>query len=277
MRKVQSFFQTYFKTALFSVAIGSSFTAQGAMPKVDIQNFSANYTSPRGDAQASNFSFEVNGDVFDFGKNPQFDFYQQGGEFVLRSENAGGHQELRLDTLPQAVYDWRELSVEDIDFNSNSSSLNLNSKRIDYVTNDGQNGYISSIELVCESAKAHSKENNGDETIDSILDLCLNQKMSFYLPFIGGVSVNNINVWANSNTLEFSLKNKVWIKGNGAIFFDKDTQQVRIRVDKAKTGFLNITGKFFREIKAMENDFLKVERPWITIDLPQEIPSVMAY
>lgn len=89
--------------------------------------------------------------------------------------------------------------------------------------------------------------------------------------------MNNINVWANSNTLEFSLKNKVWIKGNGAIFFDKDTQQVRIRVDKAKTGFLNITGKFFREIKAMENDFLKVERPWITIDLPQEIPSVMAY
>jgi PhoPQ-activated pathogenicity-related protein len=99
--------------------------------------------------------------------------------------------------------------------------------------------------------------------------MCINQKITFYLPFLKGLSINNLNIWGTNNKLNFSFKNTVWIKGYGALFYDQANNLIKVRIDKAKTGFINVTGKVFAELKAQENDFITVNRPWVEIQLPK--------
>lgn len=230
--------------------------ALAQLPNLKVDNFSADYRSPAGSARADGIVYED----YDFGSGPRFEVYQQAGEFVLRQEDANG-EEYRLDSLPALVYDWEALSVERVDLSLSERSFEINSKRVEYISHDGTQGYVSGLDVKCESLSKN-------EILDSFLEMCLNQKMSFYLPFIDGVSVNNVNIWTNNNSLQFSLKNGVWIKGYGKIFHEARDKLVRIRVDKAKAGFFNVTAKFFSEIKEFESETVSVERPWIEIKLP---------
>tara|TARA_B100001971_G_C18268046_1_gene596600 strand:- start:33062 stop:33775 length:714 start_codon:yes stop_codon:yes gene_type:complete len=220
------------------------------IPNVKIENFKADYTSPSGQGSADTFLY----DNEDYGKN--FSVELQSGSLILNTENG----DFSLDSLPAQVSEWKNLKVEKVDLNASDKSISLRSERIEYTNGEDKDGYISGISLDCEL--------NQKTMLDSALDMCLNKKMTFYLPFVGGMSINNINIWTDNNKLNFSLKNGVWIKGYGGIFYDEDQRKIRIRIDKAKTGFINVTGKVFSELKAMENEFVSVNRPWVEISLP---------
>ena len=241
---------------IFTLMASGIFVAQAAfaqLPTLQVENFSASYNSPEGHARADVFVYEQT----DFGSPVDFEFYQQAGEFVLSSSE----EEFRVGGLPQEVYDWKSVELERVDISSSADKFTFDSKRIDYVTHEGERGSISQVQLDCESA-------GKSDVADSFLQLCLNQKMYFYIPFISAAPVDNINIWANKNVLRFSLKNGVWIKGDGAIFYDEDQKLVRIRIDKAKAGFLNVTGKLFAELKKLEGETMTVKRPWIEIPIP---------
>lgn len=227
-----------------------SMGAFAQIPTINVENFKANYVQPRGEASADTFIFEGE----DYGKSFELDI--QAGGLILTTE----YEQFRLDGLPAQVSEWKNLTVNKIDLKTNENSIFLRSDRIEYKDSKDKEGYVSSIKVDCETTSK--------SVIDSALDMCLNNKMTFYVPFIGGVSLNNINIWTNNNKLNFSLKNGVWIKGNGAVFYEEAKKLIRVRIDKAKTGFINVTGRVFGELKALENDFIKVNRPWVEISLP---------
>lgn len=231
---------------LFSLFISYGY---GAIPEINVENFKANYLAPSGDASADTFIYEG----MNYGNNLSIEI--QAGELVLNADN----EEFRLSKLPSQITDAKSLKVEEINLQSNQQFIELVSKRIDFTDGEDNEKYITGINVKCESTSKFYQD---------ALDLCLNQKLTFYLPFLNGLAINNINIWGNYNKLNFSFKNKVWIKGHGALFYEKNTNMIKIRIDKAKTGFINVTGKVFAELKAMENDFITVNRPWVEIQLP---------
>ena len=235
------------------LALFSMTAAHGSLPFVKVENFSASYAAPEGSAGARTFIYEDK----DFGNNPEFEVYQQAGEFVL---NAAG-EEFRINSLPSAVFDWQSLAVENVNLSAGPGVFSLESQRVEYTDHEGKAGALSGLEVKCESLSK-------SDMLDSFLELCLNQKLYFFLPSFQGANFNSVNVWAENNKLNFSLKNGVWVKGEGAIFYEAGQKTVRIRVDKAKAGFFNVTGKLFAELKEKESDFMKVNRPWIEIALP---------
>lgn len=228
-----------------------SLGAIAQVPSINVENFKANYTQPTGSGSADNFVYEGQS----YGN--EFNLEIQAGELVLRSDTG---EEFNLNSIPAQVSEWKKLMVEKVDLQTSMEKIFLRSQRIEYTDGEDKEGYISSIKVDCETLQKGIME--------SALDMCLNNKMTFYVPFVGGLSLNNINIWTDNNKLNFSIKNGVWIKGYGAIFYEEANKKIRIRIDKAKTGFLNVTGKVFSELKALENDFVSVNRPWVEISLP---------
>src|SRR5690554_199249 len=157
------------------------------LPTINIQNFSANYANPEGEGRADVFVYED----MDFGSNPEFLVYQQGGVFAL--ESALG--EVSLDGLPEAVMNWEELSAQRIDLRTSQNFFSFKSGRVNYVDNEGKAGRIDGLELEC---KGRVKD-----MLDSFLDLCFNHEMSFWLPSVAGASMNSISVNAKGNNLSF--------------------------------------------------------------------------
>ena len=231
---------------LFLLLISNGY---GAIPEINVENLKANYFAPSGNANADTFKYEG----VDYGKNLSIEM--QAGELVLSAVI----EEFRLSKLPRQITDAKSLKVEEISLKSNQKFIELVSKRIDFTDGEDNEKYITGVNIKCEGSSKFYQD---------VLDMCLNQKLTFYLPYLKGLSINNINIWGDNNKLSFSFKNKVWIKGYGGLFFDEAKNMIRVRIDKAKTGFINVTSKVFAELKAMENEFITVNRPWIYIQLP---------
>lgn len=56
------------------------------------------------------------------------------------------------------------------------------------------------------------------------------------------------------------------VKAEGS--FDYNPQRIRIRIDKVKASFLNITNKVFNELEKIQSQNVVVSRPYVTITLP---------
>ena len=231
------------------------FTQQAisALPSVEVTNFTADYLSPEGSAKADVFIYEG----ADYGTNAQFSLYQQAGDFVLVSDR----EEFRVGPVPAQIYNWKSVSLERVDFKSTAKTISLKSERIEYVSDKGEQGYVSGIDIQCENPLKN-------DIVETVLDLCINKKMKFYIPFLGGVDFNNLNIWTNNNKFNFSVKNKVWLKGYGEVFYSQTEGLIKLRLDKVRAGILNVTGRVFSELEKIENDYVKVNRPWVEITLP---------
>jgi len=55
------------------------------------------------------------------------------------------------------------------------------------------------------------------------------------------------------------------ITGNGTTTHEPQVSTVKIKVDKVKLGILDITGRFFNELKGLESENIKVSRPYIWV------------
>jgi hypothetical protein len=217
---------------LFITLLSLSSFAQ--IPSATINNLKASYITPSGTAKADNFLY--NGK--DYGKELSLEL--QAGELVLNTDS----DEFRLNKLPSFITEAKSLNIEEISLNSNGETIELISKRIDFTDQEDNEKYLTGLNVKCETTQSNF--------VSEVLDLCLNQKLTFYLPFVKGLNINNINIWGNNNKLNFSFKNGVWIKGYGALFYDELNSKIKIRIDKAKAGFLNVTTRVFNELKAQE-------------------------
>ena len=66
--------------------------------------------------------------------------------------------------------------------------------------------------------------------------------------------------------MDFEMKAQgLKIKGNGKTYYENN--QIRIRIDKAKVGFINVRGRLFKELEKLESDKVQVNEPWIEFDL----------
>jgi hypothetical protein len=91
-------------------------------------------------------------------------------------------------------------------------------------------------------------------------------------PFLGetrsSTLIQNIKLNVVNKKLTFSLKAAGFnIKGEGSLEYKKinGKRQVRVRIDKVRSGFFTVTSTVFNALGKISSPKVKVQRPYITI------------
>lgn len=224
-------------------------------PMIFISNFSGNYVEDRGQASASRFVFTN----INFGQNPRF--------IVEKNANV-----LSFKT-PLQEYHWENAPrfIENIDMaNWNALNLDMQEERVKFEISSAV-GKMGDKNLDLKKVSLDCNARTGDnDFFNKLLFACLSHQGKFAAEslYIGegvGNPIRNINVDIKNDRLNFTLKTSVTVVGDGVVEFNPNLKEIKIRIDRAKTGILNIKGRFFAEIKKFESDNIIVENPYIYI------------
>ena len=81
-------------------------------------------------------------------------------------------------------------------------------------------------------------------------------------------TISNLKLTSQNNKMNYQIKASGYnIKGHGETYYQDGL--VKIKISTAKVGFLNVRGKFFSELRKMESNTIRVNEPWIEIDLAE--------
>lgn len=254
--------------------------------EINIQKFQGQYRSPSGDGSASVFQLPAQAE---YSKNVSLTIEQNETGYIL--------------TTPSSQYDWQDvpeilMSVDEVQWNG----LNVSGKTQQFMTNfsaitikrESSDMSLKNFLLDCRlTAQAH------EEFIETLLESCLNgqgtarldefqkndkslmsnQLLRNFLmavtPYeiapLGDTKVEEINLKVSRQAFEASLKTKVvfntTVKMSGAVFYEQDKSQIRLRLDKAKAGFINVHSQIFEQLEKNQSETLIVQKPWVTIIL----------
>jgi len=244
----------------FLVILVLSFSVLAKLPEADIKGFDGSYADPTGQAQSTKFLYE---DI-SFEENANFVVEKQAASFFLQTPN----EEIQIENIPSFVNDLEKLSWADINLSSNNTSFNLSVGSLSGENNE-RSLSLKEFSINCKS------QNRYEDLMSDLLDSCLNESGNLDLNSIVLNSVNkketkveNLNIDIRTNSMDFKVKASGFnVKGDGKVYFEED--KVRVRIDKAKAGFLNVKGILFKELEKMESQSVKVNKPWITIYLNQ--------
>lgn len=246
------------KKGFFIVILSFCTQTFAQFPISNIENFNGNYADPSGTATASDFFY----DTIDFGKNPNFTVERQAGLINLRTQS----EEFTWENPPLFIDELNTLSWQGIHLNSNQNHFSL---QVPHFSGNSENASFSTsnLNLNCK----HAGNNYGNLTSE-LLDACLNNNANFNTSSISfsnarGTTLNKLNFDIRQNKLNFSVNVGVTVKGDGQIWYEHENKVIKIKIDKAKAGFLNVRGKLFSELKALESNKIHVQEPWIEIEL----------
>jgi hypothetical protein len=168
----------------------------------------------------------------------------------------------------------------------------VNNKRLDLsiknalLTTDADQNLIDNLKLNCPTFTRQTQDQNELILLNCLTNssLTLNNFESkeaklFFAnllseTFLKDISVNNIkvgqaqlNIKNNSFTgsIRVELDIKATVKLEGTTHYDLSDKTIRVKIDRARVGILNITGMLFDELKKMESDKITVQRPYVII------------
>ncbi len=220
-------------------------------PISQIESFEGNYADPSGIAHADYFSIPQ----YNIGENAEFSVERQAGVFVLSTP----YEDIFLDSLPESLYELQNLNWSGLNMNVLPLEFHLNVNNLDGSHTEGQMD-LRGLSLTC----IHSGIE--DEVQNEFMDACLNNDMSFSLDsaYVKNISISNVSSSIQQNKMSFKLKVKGFnVMGSGESYFEPGL--VRIKISKAKAGFINVKNMLFKELEAMENENIVIANPWIEI------------
>jgi hypothetical protein len=57
------------------------------------------------------------------------------------------------------------------------------------------------------------------------------------------------------------------VRLNGKVYYEQEHSRIRLRIDRARAGLLNVTGMLFDELDKLNSEKVIVSRPWVTVHL----------
>lgn len=257
---------TFKALALFTALTLSVTCFANGLPIIDIQNLDGRYSRPAGNAIAGVWKLPNTPPIY----NANFRVTEEQGVFVFEGD-AG---DFELNGLPDSIVKMKTLNWKGAGLKSGNKSLTLLLKSL---TGSDESGLllIKELKLVCKGTSTEA------EASDAVFDVCLKSSVlkSKLIDIYESKRANSRTVLENLNmTLtngSFNLKVKAKfditanLKANGKISFIKraNGSEIRIRLDKVKASFLNVTKKVFEAIEDEPTEGVRVERPYIIIDL----------
>lgn len=251
---------------LFSAILLSQISLANGLPLIDIQKLSGRYTHPTGSATAEFWKVPDRAPL----QNAKFSVFQEQDLFVF--EGDAGLFELK--GLPDSIVKMNSLNWKDSSFKSDNRGLNLN---IDSLTGSDENGLLL-VKKFNFSCSGSSSEVDGG---DALFDVCLGDSLLTSALFDiyetdrsnTRTTLENLSMNIKNGKFNLSVRAKLDITANikayGKIDYLKTNSgaELRIRLDKAKASFLNVTKKVFEAIEKEAAEGVRVERPYIIVEL----------
>lgn len=256
---------------------------------INITDFSGAYEDPSGVATATRFNIPVSEE---FTKNLSIQIEKISGGYALILPD----QEREWLDPPSALDDIVIANWQRVNLNKTLNRINLSGESL-LTIGRAQNLNLRNLSLDCEL------ENSNTDEVDQLIAGCLNKKgtlrlgllelvkhksdflnelMTIVEVIVGGDELSaqsttlfeNIELDIQGDNFQGQIKTKAGItatvKLSGYIRYEASTQQVRIRIDRARAGILNVMGILFDELTKLQSESMVVQRPWVTINLAQE-------
>lgn len=249
------------RTAFSAILLcGSQLTMAAPFPLASVTDFTGEYNTPSGSASASTFVYAD----YDFGENPEFSVEKQAGALFLKAAD----EEFQIDNLPSMFEDLNVASWSGVSLTSDGEKVGFVLKKLQGDA-EASKLYLSNFKVNCDNSGSDG------ELMEQLLDSCLNNKGKVRIGLLKSTdkeknkttSISSLYLSVDGDKLYFSMKQGVTVKGYGRVFYEGD--KIRIKVNKVKAGFLNVTNKFWGEIKKAESESIILNRPWIEILLKE--------
>jgi hypothetical protein len=273
------------RSILFSLSLAL------AIPTVHSQDirmtdFSGNYNSPQGQGNVKQFSLADGPTLRDTDVTIQL---EETNLLLIVGEDEFSWNDISGDANELKSANWSNLNLNSLETSFQASAQSLQSLSTDSGLNLNQ--FNIECSLGAKAPEIHS--------VDHLLNGCLNRQANLDLNLveindISGESLvsdlmqtlnvgfpstlstskfENISLAINNNDFSAAVTTKVVINAtvrmSGKTYYDIEKEQVRIRIDRARAGFLNVLGRLFDELDKIESESVKVERPWVIIDLAE--------
>ncbi len=256
---------------------------------ITITNFTGAYEAPSGTGTATRFTIPVS-DEFTNNLTIKIEKISGGYNLILPD------QEREWLDPPSALDDVVIARWNGINLSKTATQVNLSGTTLQTV------GRAQNLNLKNLSLKCVLDSSNTDE-VNQLMQGCLNKEGTLRLSFVelvkhksdflnelmaivevlvGGddfttqstTLFENIELDIKGDSFTGQIKTKAGItatvKLNGYIRYEEGSQQVRIRIDRARAGILNVIGILFDELTKLESESMVVQRPWVTINLATE-------
>jgi hypothetical protein len=267
--------------ALISFLAPLSLLASG-LPNLDIQKLEGQYSQGSGTAQALFWQLPERRSV----QNANFTVLKEQDSLVF-SGDAGDYT---LENLPELILNMNTLNWKAANFKMGPKSINLSLASLTG-NSSTQNIRTNSLTLSCLG------EPSASSLRDAALESCLKRgslkanliefsnaakSSSWMKSFFTAVLTNEATSKTGLEKLDFSISNGSFnlklrakldisanIKGEGKIELRgaAGSRELRIRIDKVKASFLNVTKKVFEAIEDNPIDGVRVARPYVYLDL----------
>lgn len=206
---------------------------------------------------------------------------------TLNGQIEGDHIELLINETPFTLSDlggfFKEMeNAKLIEFSFENgqknaqieiSSIEMNSDKITNLTNLNGNCHVESNsqtefqKFLINTCTTNSTLNvaefkqNKNKFIENVLGLKSN----------GETRLTNLNLQVSNHNLRLQVKVHasltVTAKIEGHIEYRGGSNEIAVRIDKARASFLNIKDKLFEEVEQMNEPSIRVERPYIYYQL----------
>lgn len=278
------------KAGLAALLLTSALTANADFKNIRVTNFQGTYSSPQGSGSADEFLIpseqEHNSPLYS-----EIEIFKGNENFQISIDS----QDFLWEDVPSVLLEMQSLNWSDIDFNTASKRVSLEVQSLRGVT-DQKTVSLSRANANC----SHSGEGH-QSFVENLLESCLNgtgrlrvasfnnedkssllnkSELTEFIQALHGLDdkapstqqeLEDIELDIRNNSFEARLKTKIifntTVKAEGKSYFDSDEKVIRLRIDKAKAGFLNVTDKVFEELEKKQGEKLRVERPWVFVSV----------
>jgi|GEM_PF-5807341 len=268
----------------------TAFTAHADFKNIRISNFQGQYLSPQGSGKAEEFTIPTVSNA----NNPLYSeikIFKGNENFQLSIDQ----HDFLWEDVPSSLLEMQTLNWSNIDFNTAPKRISLSIQSLQGVSESKK------ISLSRATASCSHKGETHEDFVDNLLESCLNgsarlriasfnnedksdflnkSKLTQFIHVLQGINdkapsvqqeLEDVEVNISNHSFEARLKTKVvinaTIKAEGRTYFDSEKQIARIRIDKVKASFFNITDKVFEELEKKQGPGLKVDRPWVYVYL----------
>lgn len=236
--------------------------AVAGFPTADIQEFKGSYQGEEGTATAKVFMVpEVN-----FGNGEvNFEVFKQASSYVLKANG----QEFVWENPPMELDQVNNLNWNGVNLKSTEEEFQI------AVAELSGSGEKDAIDVEGMKASCLFEDSQAQEQAEQLLHSCLNNQGNFAArkmaqnKYKSLNAITNINFRNKKNRFTFNLTSGVSMYGNGMIWYLPEEKMVKIRIDSAKWKYFSVKARLFKELEAMESDTVKVNNPWIEIQLEQ--------
>ena len=267
--------------ALLALLTPLSLLASGLI-NIDIQNLEGDYANDSGKARAARWHLPDAAAI----ENAEFTVLKEQDSFFF----TGDAGEFVLEDLPELILDMESLRWRGANFKMNKNVIDFSLSSL-----SGNSSALalkaSSADLNCQGASSSSS------LLIAGLETCLNKgslraallefaktarSATWLKGFFSSVlsqevilqtGLENLKVDINRGAFDLKLKAKldisVNIKAQGKITLAETSSgaEIKVRLDKVKASFLNVTKKVFEAIEDNPIDGVRVERPYIILEV----------